>query len=428
MKKIVLSVIAVVLLAVPVIAWAQVIVLAVTPELFARQLAWLMGALGFAVLFIQFALSSRVRPLESDVGLDRMIHLHRITGIVGTTLIFLHLVSVTIYELLKFGTLSLSWLKFSGIFAFLIILAVAFAALFYKRVGWRYETWKRIHFASYIVFPVVFVHSLYLSEQIITGELYMKVYWWALLGLYAAIVLYKVVLALVVRNRPYAVTSVAPASHDVTTVTFDGPPFDHKPGQFMLVSVEVGDRLEPSHPYTIASSPEEPFLQISAKAIGDFSAELRDVKPGSRAYIEGPYGVFSFLNDDAPSLVFVAGGIGITPFMSQLRYLRDAGLNRKVRLIWGNKTEADICFGSELETMKDQLPDFDVVHVMSHQEDWNGEKGFITRDVVERHVDDADRATFFVCGPPIMMEKAIPMLGDMGIPSDRIRYERFSLG
>src|SRR6056297_4142938 len=123
MKKIVLSVIAVVLLAVPVIAWALVIVLAVIPELFACQLAWLMGALGFAVLFIQFALSSRVRSLESDVGLDRMIHLHRITGIVGTTLIFLHLVSVTIYELLKFGTLSLSWLKFSGIFAFLIILA-----------------------------------------------------------------------------------------------------------------------------------------------------------------------------------------------------------------------------------------------------------------------------------------------------------------
>ncbi|MFP4113797.1 MAG: ferric reductase-like transmembrane domain-containing protein [Spirochaetota bacterium] len=428
MKKVVLGVLALGLLAVPIVAWAQIASLVPNVAVVAQQLAWLFGVLGFVILFFQFVLSSRVRFLEADVGLDRMIHLHRLTGVVGLSLVVLHFAAVAVFELIEFGYLNLTLLKFSGTLGLLVILLVAFAALFYKRIGWRYETWKRIHLAGYLVFPIVFIHSYYLSNRIVTSRPYVDVYWWVLLGIYVAIVLYKIGLAISVRRRPYTVSSAVAANHDVTTVTFEGPGLKHKPGQFMLVSVQVGGRLEPSHPYTIASSPEAPNLQISAKAVGDFSSALRTVKRGSRAYIEGPYGVFSFLEHDAPSLVFVAGGIGITPFMSQLRHIRDAGMDRKVRLIWGNKTEADICFGDELEAMKSRLTDFDLVHVMSNQDDWPGEKGFITREIIERYVDDIDTATFFVCGPPIMMDKVIPMLGALGVPSPRVRYERFSLG
>jgi predicted ferric reductase len=428
MKKVFLVVVALVLLAIPIVAWAQSVIVAPSVALVARQLAWLLGVLGFVVLFFQFVLSSRVRLLEADVGLDRMIHLHRLTGVVGLSLIVLHALSVGVYELVQLGYLQLSLLKASGSFALLVIIVVAGAALFYKRIGWRYETWKRIHWASYIVFPVAFIHIYVLSNRIITSKTYVTAYWWVLLGIYAAIVIYKVALAIYVRKHPYSVSSAVPASHDVTTVTFDGPALEHEPGQFMLVSVRVNGHLEPSHPYTIASSPTAPNPQISAKAIGDFSSSLRNVKPGSRAYIEGPYGVFSFLNHDAPSIVFVSGGIGITPFMSQLRFMRDKGLERKVRLIWGNKTEADICFREELDAMKGQLSDFDVVHVMSHQDDWPGEKGFITDEIITRYVDDIDSAMFFVCGPPVMMSKVIPMLESTGVPKDRIVYERFALG
>ena len=429
MKKKMLVFLGAVLVAVPILAWVAAIGPAESANFAVRQFSWLAGSVGFVVLFIQFALSSRVKSLEIDVGLDRMIHVHRITGIVGVSLIFLHLAALTLYELLRFGVLSLSLLKASGAIAFLVMLVVSFAALFYKRLGWRYESWKRVHFASYVVFPIVFIHSMYQSERMVLDGFVMQAYWWVLLAIWAAIVLYKVVIAIRVRSRPHTVTGVTPVSHDVTTVTFAGPALRHRPGQFMLVSVAMGDRVEPSHPYTIASSPRSDTLQISAKAVGDFSSALPDLQPGSRAFIEGPYGVFSFLNYDSLSLVFIAGGIGITPFMSQLRYLRDTTLSRKVRLIWGNKTEEDLCFTDELEAMKRELSDFDFVHVMSHQDDWPGERGFITRELVERHVHDKDDATFFVCGPPVMMEKVIPMLGrEMAIPGDRIRYERFALG
>ncbi|MFW5684065.1 MAG: ferric reductase-like transmembrane domain-containing protein [Spirochaetota bacterium] len=428
MKKYVLIGIALVALAVPIVGWAQVVTVQASVTLIALQLTWLFGALGFVILFIQFVLTSRVRFLEKDVGLDRMVHLHRAIGVTGTALVFLHLVTVTVYELLQRGVLTLSLLKATGSLAFLIILVVAAAALFYKRFGWKYETWKRIHLASYVVFPLVFVHSYFLSNRIITSALSMQIYWWALLGLFAAIVLYKVVLAIRVRRNPYTVAAAVPANHDVTAVSLRGPHLDHKPGQFMLVSLYVDGKLEPSHPYTIASSPESPELQISAKAVGDFSSALRTVKPGTRAFVEGPYGVFSFLNHDSPRLVFVAGGIGITPFLSQLRYIRDAGLNRTVTLIWGNKTEDDICFADELEAMKQEIADFDFVHVMSHQDDWPGEKGFITDEIIRKYVDDVQAATFFVCGPPVMMQVVIPTIEGMGVPSERVRYERFALG
>jgi 3-phenylpropionate/trans-cinnamate dioxygenase ferredoxin reductase subunit len=114
--------------------------------------------------------------------------------------------------------------------------------------------------------------------------------------------------------------------------------------------------------------------------------------------------------------------------MSQLRYIRDTGLDRTVTLIWGNKTQDDICFAEELEAMKQEIAHFDIVHVMSHQDDWQGEKGFITEDIIRRSVDDVQAATYFVCGPPVMMNVVIPMIEGMGIPRERVRYERFALG
>jgi propane monooxygenase reductase component len=98
-----------------------------------------------------------------------------------------------------------------------------------------------------------------------------------------------------------------------------------------------------------------------------------------------------------------------------------------VRLIWGNKTREDIAFTDELGATEKHLDDFAVVHVLSHEE-WDGETGFVDETIVRKYVEDVDRAEFFVCGPPIMMEKLIPTLRELGVPNARIHYERFSLG
>jgi predicted ferric reductase len=186
-------------------------------------------------------------------------------------------------------------------------------------------------------------------------------------------------------------------------------------------------RVSEPHPFTISSSPTQDRLSISVKSVGDFTATIGDTKTSDRAYIDAPYGAFSFLNHDAQNLVFVAGGIGVTPFMSMMRYLVDNGLDRNVLLIWGNKTERDITFRDELENMVAHMPSLRVVHVMSNQDDWPGETGYVDAKMLERYMRGVENPQVFVCGPPVMMPKVINALRDLGVPKQRIHYEQFAL-
>lgn len=424
-KRNLLYVLAVVLLAIPVVEWARVSFLTVQWPTILYDASRVLAVLGFVVLFFQYVLASRVRAFERSLGLDRLIHAHRTTGIAALALLLLHGVLYTTYEL-ALGFLSLGWQKLLGIGALLLLIVVAGAALLWKAWGWRYETWKRVHYASYVILPVGFLHALLLGTTV-NSSLVTRVYFIVLLALYVLVVASRIAKRLRVRAQPYTVADVRRESHDIVSLRFEGPVPSFAPGQFMILNLFRGSGYSESHPYTISSGPDEEQLRVSAKGIGDFSRSLAEVAPGTRALIEAPYGVFSYDNAAAGSLVFIAGGIGITPFLSQLSALRSRDEQRKVRLIWGNKTSDDIAFTDELAAAQEYLDDFALVHVLSN-EDWEGETGFVDETIVRKYVDDVDRAEFFVCGPPVMMEKLIPALREMGVANARIHYERFALG
>lgn len=427
MKRTLLVVVAVILIALPVVAWTQVAFMQFIWPLFLSQLTWLLGVVGFVLFLIQFVLSSRIPLIERGIGLDRLLQTHRLSGIVGLALILTHAASRTLFELIQNGTISLGLWKVVGVLAFLIAAVAGLAALSYKRIGMRYESWKLIHLLNYVVFPAAFVHSLLIGAPTLGSVAWLRVYWWVLLGVYVLVVVYRLGRRVMVRSRPYTVSDVHPESHDVTTLSLDGPRLSHKPGQFMLVNVSVGGRISEQHPYTIASSPGSGAVKLSAKAIGDFSAALRTVEPGATAFIDGPYGEFSFLNDQPDTIVFVAGGIGITPFLSQLRYLRDHAQQIPVTLIWGNKTPADICFSDELATLASEIEGLSVVHVISGDANWDGERGFITAELIARTAPLNEGTHVYLCGPPPMMASVTADLRGTGFPARRIHAERFAL-
>ena len=229
------------------------------------------------------------------------------------------------------------------------------------------------------------------------------------------------------RKVRYEVSDVHQETHDIWSVCFKGKTLDYKPGQFMVVEFfRDGELLEP-HPFTISSNPTQKELCISVKSVGDFTSTMRDTEIGDIVYVRAPYGVFSFLNHDAQNLVFIAGGIGITPFRSMLGYIRDSKLERNVVLLWGNKSDKDIPFSSEFHKMAEEISSLKIVHVMSEQDDWEGEKGFINADKFKKYVSDIHHSEFFVCGPPIMMIFVEEALIDLGVQRGRIHSERFSL-
>jgi ferredoxin-NADP reductase len=228
-------------------------------------------------------------------------------------------------------------------------------------------------------------------------------------------------------RQPYRVEDVVQETHDTWTLRFAGPQLDYHPGQFMLLRLRRNGKLSESHPFTISSSPTERQLAVTPKAVGDFTETVGETSPGDTAYIEAPYGVFSYVNHTGLSLAFIAGGIGITPFMSMLRHMRDTGDTRNVVLIWGNKSEADIPFRDEMEQLEHSADWLRVVHVMSHQEDFGGEQGFITGELIERQIPDIRERQVFICGPPVMMEKVRPAVAALGLPKGRIHFERFAI-
>lgn len=198
-----------------------------------------------------------------------------------------------------------------------------------------------------------------------------------------------------VRRRPFKVLEVIQETHDTWSLCFEGKRLSHQPGQFLLLQLVRGGRASAPHPFTISSSPTGDRLSVSVKAVGDFST-IGDARVSDLAYIDAPYGVFSISNHDAQNLVLIAGGIGITPFVSMLRYVRDRKLSRNIVLVWGNRTERDIAFRDELEAMSGAMSSLDVIHVMSGQADWPGEKGYVDAEKLGRYLDGS-RARRSLC-------------------------------
>jgi len=425
MKKWVLLAVMALFLAMPVVFWAQTLSGGLPLGVYLYDAGRLLALVGFVFVFFQYVFSSKVRWLERGIGLDKLFGIHRTSGLIGLTLILIHPIPLFLSDIVQGYAPSISPLKLVGVVSLLIFVVAAGSAILYGRLRLKYETWKAIHWASYVALPLGFLHSLLLGSDLVRPPL--RTFWIVLAALYVAIVLYKLWNRVRVRRHPFQVAAVVQETHDTWSLYFEGKRLDYKPGQFLIVNLIRDGRVSEPHPFTISSSPTRDRLSISVKSVGDFTSTIGHTKTTDRAYIDAPYGAFSFVEHDAPSLVFVAGGIGITPFMSMLRYMHDRELERSVVLIWGNKTERDIAFRDELDDMAAEMLSFQVVHVMSNQEDWPGEKGYVDAAKLQRYMGSVENPQVFVCGPPVMMTKVIQSLRGLGVPKRRIHYERFAL-
>ena len=201
------------------------------------------------------------------------------------------------------------------------------------------------------------------------------------------------------------------------------------PGQYMDISVPDTDQVR-SFSMANTTSRDEGLLEFVIKVYPDglFSKFLADkVAVGDRLDISGPFGVFT-LREGENDLVFVGGGAGMAPILSLLRTLAERGLQRKATFFYGARTKKDLCFEDELHELEEKLTDFRYVPALSEPGDddgWDGETGFIT-DVVKRLASDLKGAHAYVCGPPPMVEAAIPLLAQLGVEEKRVYYDKFT--
>jgi ferredoxin-NADP reductase len=182
--------------------------------------------------------------------------------------------------------------------------------------------------------------------------------------------------------------------------------------------------------FTIASAPHELELMIATRMRDTaFKRVLKKSGAGTTVRIDGPNGEMVLHEDTARPAVFLAGGIGITPFLSMARHAAKERLAHRVYLFYSNRRPEDAAFLPELQNLERLNPNYRLVATMAEAEKsarpWSGETGFIRREMLERHLADISKPVYYFAGPPAMTMAMSEMLSGMGIAEDSMRYEEF---
>ncbi|MCF8086169.1 MAG: FAD/NAD-binding family oxidoreductase [Desulfohalobiaceae bacterium] len=210
---------------------------------------------------------------------------------------------------------------------------------------------------------------------------------------------------------------------------------DYRCGQFLTLSFRQKDGTwSRQHPFTLSSAPEDDFLRVTIKRAGSFTRTVQDsVEEGDEVLLAGSFGRFCQSADYHGRLALIAGGVGITPFLSVLRHLRATDAASEVVLFWANRTWQDVFARREFEELGRDLA-LRVVHVLSrekrvpHGADNPGEHvelGHIDANILRTHAGDFGEAGIFLCGPPAMQEAVLAEIEALGVSRERVDTESF---
>lgn len=399
------------------------------------ELSVALGFVGLTQIGIQFVLIARFRPLTYPYGIDVVLKYHRQIALVALGFILLHPALILVEHPARVALLNPfggTWASKAGLAAVAALVALAATAVWRQRLKIDYETWRVSH-------TVLGIAALVFAQvHVSLAGLYVNTLWKQILWVASSLLLVGLVVHLRLvqpwrqRRRPWRVVGVrdeggGTVDIDVEAVGHDGLAFE--PGQFAWIKVGDTPYTVEEHPYSFASSAEEPDrLSFGVSALGDFSERLQTLDVGTTVYLDGPHGAFSIDRAQAPGYVFIAGGVGITPMMSFLHTMADRGDPRPVLLLYSETTEDDLAYSEEIEALKQRL-DLETVFVLeTPPRDWTGEEGRVTGELLERQLPkERFRRRVFVCGPPPMMAAVEEALLALDVPQSHIYLEKFAL-
>lgn len=416
-------------------AWQQVAVADGGMLLYA--LARLFGLLAAYTALMQFMVMSRAGWLEPLFGIDRLAIFHRGNGIAVIMLIIGHAVlMVGSQSLLANQSLPNAIMTVLGLPG--VIFAVLAAVLFGTAVGvslyiirkhLKFETWYAVHMVVYAGIILAALHQFMVGSDIRTNQ--MLWYFWIALYIFVAanIVVWRF-------GRPlwrsayfsFRVEKTVLQTPTATSVYIGGrhmERFKAKGGQFVLVRFLDKKRIWQEHPFSLSWLPKD-RIRLTIRQLGDFTRAIGQLQPGTPVVVSGPHGAFTHDQQVKNKVLYIAGGIGITPIRSLIEERALAGKKGDAVLLYGNRTQQDTALLDELYQLAEQI-DMPLHNVLSEQPSYEGEKGFIDKEKIMRLVPDIARRDVFLCGPPPMMTSVKQALKELGVPDRQVHYERFSL-
>lgn len=404
---------------------------------FWRDLSVGLAYCGFAMLGLQFVLTARFKKIKAPYGSDIVYFFHRQISIVTFVLILSHPLLLFTFDTSHLNLLNLISAPLAarfGVGALLIIgLLIAFS-IWRKKWKIEYDRWRIWHgilAIAAVAFAIIHVElrGYYLNTPL--KQLFWGLYGIFWIGLLAWVRLIKPVVLL---KNAYFVEKVVAERGNAWSVFLraqKGDIIKFQPGQFAWLTAWDSPFQDREHPFSISSSAEDrSIISFTIKELGDFTTTVKNLKPGQKVYVDGPYGHFSIdRHPQSRSFMFIAGGIGITPIMSFLRTMSDRGDTRPVTLIYANKTLDSSTFIEEIVEMTSKL-NLEFVPVLENPpQDWAGVKGFVNKEILKQQIPEKvapNQMEVFICGPGVMMDAVEKNLVELGITMGDFHSERFN--
>ena len=390
----------------------------------------LTGLFAECAILMQLVLIGRISMIEQTFGFDRMNKLHRYIGysilifLLGhPTLLLIGYGKANGISLVdQLGDFFTQWPDvFSAFLALMIFIYIVLLAVFARKKV-RYETWYFTHLLVYVAIYLAFDHQIKNADVSAGSPLY---YWLTLnFTVFGFVLFYRFIKPLWNAARfAFRVERVTMETKDTYSVYITGKDigsFRYKAGQYANITF-LQKGLWFTHPFSFSTEHNDDYVRFSMKALGDHTKRLGELRPGARVILDGPLGLF--IEDVAKSdkLLFIAGGIGITPIRALLGEL--ASGKKDFILIYAARTVDDIAFHSEFETLQSSHP-FPIHYVLSTPT-VGYESGFVDKEKLARLIPDLSLRDIYLCGPPPMMAAVEGCLTELGIEKNRIHFEKF---
>jgi len=393
-----------------------------------RYLGQISALIGVMLFVWEFVLAIKAHWLENIFGgLDKLYQIHHGVGAWAFVFLINHPLLLAINTLPDTnGALTYFWfgnmLSYNlGIIALYSLLLLIVATIYFKL---PYNIWYNTHI--YMGVPMFFaiIHTFLIKSDISENQ-FLKLWIYLWLGIALVSYIYKRFLYKYLTSRYEYVLERIEKAGDILVLSLKplNKKMNFRPGQFVFTTFDSKVTGGESHPYSFASNPNDENIRLGIKRLGDYTLKLPSLKVGTKTELIGPFGNFfdrSFVKDY--NEVWIAGGIGITPFLSMLEFRKEERSAKEITFYYSVVNKEEGVFNKYIQSVVGQIPNFSYKMVCTAKDGYlNAEK------IKNSNGGSLENTLFFVCGPKPMMASLNAQLRSGGVKQQNIIFEDYSL-
>ncbi|OGK15805.1 hypothetical protein A2690_04695 [Candidatus Roizmanbacteria bacterium RIFCSPHIGHO2_01_FULL_39_12b] len=398
----------------------------------------LFGLMATIGVLLQFLMMGRTLWIEKVFGLDKLTNIHRLNGYLTLSFLILHPVFITLAYKISSKTSFLNQFLlfltdyddvFKAFLGLILFVTIIFSSVYVVKRKLKYEWWYWIHLFTYLAVLLAWSHQLEAGRDFARNRVFALYWYFLYIFVFGNVILFRFALPIFrFFYHDFRVDKVIRENRDVVSIYIIGrnlSKFSAVAGQFIIVRFFDKKRFWQAHPFSLSSCPNSEHIRITVKDSGDFTHKIDGIKKGTKVLIDGPYGTFTQKVKQKNKILFIAGGIGITPINALIEEMAKDDKNEMI-LLYSSKTEKDMVFLRNLEDVSGRS-NLKIVCFVTEDPKFNGEKGRVNREKIKKYVPNVRFRDIYICGPWPMIKVTQEILSGLNVSNDHVHFEKFAL-